>query len=367
MIMQNNLKRQYMLYEDEYKNKAMEVLDSGWYILGNEVKSFEDEWSKYIGTKYCVGLASGLDALWISFRLLGIHKGDEVIVCANAYIACVMGITINGATPIFVEPDQYDNIDADKIEATITKKTKAILAVHLFGQACDMTKIMDIAHRYNLKVVEDCAQSHGNTWHGQVVGSFGDVGCFSFYPTKGCGAFGDAGCVTTNSEELAQKFKTFRNYGSRIHYQNEVVGANSRLDELQAGLLRVKLSHLKQFNEERHKIANRYLNELKNPVLRLPQIRPGADSTWHQFVVHVQDGKRERLIDYLKQKDIGTIIHYPIPPHLSQAYAYLGKKEGDYPITEKYAKEVLSLPMYNGMTEDEQSEVIKAINDFKGE
>lgn len=278
-----------------------------------------------------------------------------------------MGITMNGATPIFVEPDEYDNIDAEKIEKAITSKTKAILAVHLFGQACDMTKIMDIAHKYNLKVIEDCAQSHGNKWHGKVVGSIGDIGCFSFYPSKGCGAFGDAGCITTNDEELAQKFKVFRNYGSRIRYQNEVVGANSRLDELQAGLLRVKLTHLEEFNLERNKIAQRYLTELKNDLLRLPEIRPGADSTWHQFVIHVKDGKRDALMEYLKEKDIGTIIHYPIPPHLSQAYEYLGKKVGDYPLAEQYAKEVLSLPMYNGMTNDEQSIVIEAINAFKGE
>ena len=350
MIMQNNLGRQYSLHAEEYEKKAIEVLRSGWYILGKEVNAFEEEWAKYIGTKYCVGLASGLDALWISFRLLDIHEGDEVIVSANAYIACVMGITMNGATPIFVEPDEYDNIDAEKIEKAITSKTKAILAVHLFGQACDMTKIMDIAHKYNLKVIEDCAQSHGNKWHGKVVGSIGDIGCF-----------------TTNDEELAQKFKVFRNYGSRIRYQNEVVGANSRLDELQAGLLRVKLTHLEEFNLERNKIAQRYLTELKNDLLRLPEIRPGADSTWHQFVIHVKDGKRDALMEYLKEKDIGTIIHYPIPPHLSQAYEYLGKKVGDYPLAEQYAKEVLSLPMYNGMTNDEQSIVIEAINAFKGE
>ena len=364
MIMPNNLGRQYSLHAKEYEDKAIEVLRSGWYILGKEVSAFEEEWAKYIGAKYCVGLASGLDALWISFRLLDIHEGDEVIVCANAYIACVMGITMNGATPVFVEPDQYDNIDADKIEEAITPKTKAILAVHLFGQACDMTKIMDIAQKYNLRVVEDCAQSHGNKWKGQVVGSFGDVGCFSFYPSKGCGAFGDAGCITTNDEELAQKFKVFRNYGSRVRYQNEVVGANSRLDELQAGLLRVKLTHLEEFNRERNKIAGRYLNEIDNKLLRLPAIRPGADTTWHQFVVHVKEGKRDALMAYLKEKDIGTIIHYPIPPHLSQAYAYLGKKAGDYPIAEQYADEVLSLPMYNGMTEEEQTTVIKAINEF---
>ena len=364
MIMPNNLGRQYSLHADEYKKKACEVLDSGWYILGKEVTAFEEEWAQYIGSKYCVGLASGLDALWISFRLLNIGAGDEVIVCANAYIACVMGITMNGSTPVFVEPDQYDNIDADKIEKAITNKTKAILAVHLYGQACDMTKIMDIAHKYNLKVVEDCAQSHGNHWDGKTVGTFGDVGCFSFYPSKGCGAFGDAGAIVTDNEELAKKFRIFRNYGSEKRYHNMMVGSNSRLDELQAGLLRVKLSHLDEFNSERCRIASRYDTEITNPLIHKPLIRPGADSTWHQYVVHVP-GYRDELMEYLKAQDIGTLIHYPIPPHLSDAYAYLGYRKGDFPITEKNADEVLSLPMYNGMTDDEQSVVIGAINSFK--
>lgn len=364
MIMPNNLGRQYSLHAEEYKKKANEVLDSGWYILGKEVSAFEEEWAKYIGSKYCVGLASGLDALWISFRLLNIGAGDEVIVCANAYIACVMGITMNGATPVFVEPDQYDNIDANKIEAAITEKTKAILAVHLYGQACDMTKIMGLAEKYDLKVVEDCAQSHGNHWRGQTVGTFGDVGCFSFYPSKGCGAFGDAGCVVTDNEELANLFRVFRNYGSEKRYHNMMVGSNSRLDEMQAGLLRVKLSHLDEFNEERCRIAARYGAEITNPLIQKPKVRPGADSTWHQYVVHVP-GHRDELMAYLKDRDIGTLIHYPIPPHLSEAYAYLGHKKGDFPIAEQFADEVLSLPMYNGMTDDEQSTVIKVINGFE--
>ena len=365
-ILANNLKRQYDMYALEYEAKAVDVLRSGWYVLGPEVSSFEKEWAEYIGTDYCVGLASGLDALWLSFRILDIGEGDEVIVCANAYIACVMGITINGATPVFVEPDEFDNIDADRIEDAITSKTKAILAVHLYGQSCDMDKIMNIAHKYDLKVIEDCAQSHGNTWHGKVVGSIGDIGCFSFYPTKGCGAFGDAGCITTNNAEIADKFKVYRNYGSRKRYHNEVVGANSRLDELQAGLLRVKLTHMGQFNSERNELAARYISGIKNPLINLPQIRPGADSSWHQFVVHVSDGKRDRLVEYLNGYDIGTIIHYPIPPYLSEAYSYLGYARGDYPIAERYADEVLSLPMYNGMTREEQDYVIGIINRFEG-
>ena len=362
MILPNNLGRQFSLNAAEYEQKAIEVLRSGWYILGKEVSAFEEEWADYIGSKYCVGLASGLDALWISFRLLDVKEGDEVIVCANAYIACVMGITMNGATPVFVEPDEYDNIDADAIEAAITDKTKAILAVHLYGQACDMTKIMDIARKYDLRVVEDCAQSHGNHWNGKTVGTFGDVGCFSFYPSKGCGAFGDAGCIVTDNEELAAKFKVYRNYGSEKRYHNQVVGTNSRLDEMQAGLLRVKMKHLDEFNSERCDIAERYLNEIKNPLIRMPKIRPGADSTWHQFVIHCD--RRDELKEYLEKRDIGTLIHYPIPPHLSEAYEYLGKKRGDYPITEKYADEVLSLPMYNGMTDEEIQTVIDAVNQF---
>ena len=363
-IMPNDLGRQYSLHAAEYEEKALQVLRSGWYVLGKEVEAFEKEWAEYIGAKHCVGLASGLDALWISFRLLGVGTGDEVIVCSNAYIACVMGISMNGATPVFVEPDEYDNIDAEKIEAAITPKTKAILAVHLYGQSCDMTRIMAIAKAHDLKVVEDCAQSHGNHWKGQTVGTFGDVGCFSFYPTKGCGAFGDAGCIVTGSDELAQKFRVYRNYGSEKRYHNQVVGTNSRLDELQAGLLRVKLTHLDDFNAERCTIAETYNRELKNPHVQLPKIRPGADCTWHQYVVHVPGG-RDALAAYLKEKGIGTIIHYPIPPHLSEAYAYLGFGVGDFPIAERYAGEVLSLPMYNGMTEEEQRYVIDAINQWE--
>ncbi|MBR0093238.1 MAG: DegT/DnrJ/EryC1/StrS family aminotransferase [Lachnospiraceae bacterium] len=363
MISANNLLRQYILHAPEYEQKALEILRSGWYILGQEVSSFENEWAELIGTKHCVGLASGLDALWIAFRLLDIGKGDEVIVCANAYIACVMGITINGATPVFVEPDQYDNIDAERIEEAITPKTKAILAVHLYGTSCDMTRIMEIAGRHHLRVVEDCAQSHGNHWKGQTVGSYGDIGCFSFYPTKGCGAFGDAGCITTNSDELADKCRVFRNYGSRVRYENEIVGTNSRLDELQAGLLRVKLQHLRESNLERERIAKRYDEGITHPNVIKPKIRPGADSSWHQYVIHVPQ-KRNALTGFLKERGIGTIIHYPIPPHLSEAYAYLGYKKGDFPIAEKYADEVLSLPMYNGMTEEEQAYVIEMINSF---
>ena len=366
-ILPNNLERQHSIYKDEYNNKAVEVLNSGWYVLGNEVKSFEEEYAKYIGCKHCVGLASGLDALQIAFRILDIKEKDEVIVCSNAYIACVMGITMNGATPVFIEPDEYDNLDANKIEEKITNNTKAILAVHLYGQSCDMDKIIDIAKKHNIKVVEDCAQAHGTTWNNKKVGTFGDIACWSFYPTKNLGAFGDGGAITTDNDEYAEQIRIIRNYGaSKTHYDNELVGMNSRLDELQACLLRVKLSHLDELNNERVNIANRYNNEVKNEYIVPLQTRPGSNNVYHQYVVHVKDEKRDALMNYLKDNEIGTIIHYPIPSPLQTAYNYLGYKKGDFPIAEKYANEVLSLPMYNGMSKDELDYVIDKLNSFKG-
>lgn len=361
-IMANRLDRGFELYQQEYEQKALEVLRSGWYVLGNEVKNFESEFAAYVGADYCVGLASGLDALWIAFRVLDIGEGDEVIVPANTYIASVMGISINGAKPVLVEPDEYFNIDADRIEEAITEKTKAILAVHLYGQASDMGKVMEIAHKHNLRVVEDCAQSHGACYGGKETGTFGDIGCFSFYPSKNLGAFGDAGAIITNDAELADKVRIFRNYGSEKRYYNQVVGANSRLDELQAGLLRVRLQHLDELQDERLQICTRYLGEIHNHKIMLPQIRENATTVWHQFVVRCTE--REKLITYLNNYEIGTIIHYPIPPHLSQAYAYLGFRKGDFPITEKYADEVLSLPLYNGMREEELDYVIEKLNAF---
>ena len=362
-IMPNRLDKGFFKYQQEFENKALEVLRSGWYVLGKEVSSFEEEFAAYVGTKYCVGLASGLDALWIAFRILGIGEGDEVIVQGNTYIASVMGITMNGATPVFVEPDIYNNLDPDKIEEKITDKTKAILVVHLYGQCSQMSKIMEIARKHNLRVAEDCAQSHGAMEDGIQAGAFGDIGCFSFYPSKNLGAFGDAGAITTNNAEVAQKFKVFRNYGSEKRYHNMFVGTNSRLDELQAGLLRVRLSHLDELNEERTRICNRYLEEINNEYIELPQVRQGVTTVWHQFVIKTKE--RDKLIGYLNEKEIGTIIHYPIPPHLSEAYRYLNITGGSLPITEMYANQVLSLPLYNGMTEEEVTCVIDAINSWE--
>lgn len=361
-IMPNRLDRGFFQYQKEFEDKIVEVLRSGRYVLGKEVEAFEKEFAKYTGAEYCVGLASGLDALWIAFRILGIGKGDEVIVQGNTYIASVMGITINGATPIFVEPDEYYNIDASKIEEKVTDKTKAILVVHLYGQASNMKPIMELAKKYKLRVVEDCAQSHGAKFNDKMTGTFGDVGCFSFYPSKNLGAFGDAGAIVTDNPQIAEGIRVFRNYGSEKRYYNRVVGTNSRLDEMQAGLLRVRLSHIKELENEKRKICTRYLNEINNPNIILPSIRDGATNIWHQFVIRTE--RRNELIEYLEGKGIGTIIHYPIPPHLSEAYSYLGHKKGAFPITEQYADTVLSIPLYNGMTEDELDYVIEALNEF---
>jgi dTDP-4-amino-4,6-dideoxygalactose transaminase len=361
-IMPNRLDRGFYKYQQEFEDKAIEVLRSGWYVLGNEVKSFEEEFAEYVGAKYCVGLASGLDALWMAFRILGIGEGDEVIVQANTYIASVMGITMNGATPVFVEPDEYYNIDASKIEEKITDKTKAILVVHLYGQSCKMDEVVALTKKYNLRLVEDCAQSHGANFDGQMTGTFGDIGCFSFYPSKNLGAFGDAGAIVTNDAQLAEDFRVYRNYGSEKRYYNKIVGTNSRLDELQAGLLRVRLTHMQELEDEKIAIAKRYDAELCNPKIKLPTVREGATSIFHQYVIKTDE--REALINYLNEKEIGTLIHYPVPPHLAEAYVYLGHKKGDYPITENYANTVLSIPMYNGMTEEEQTFVIDAINRF---
>ena len=360
--MANRLDRGFEQYREEFEEKAIQVLRSGWYVLGNEVSEFEREFATYVGANYCVGLASGLDALSLAFRILHIGRGDEVLVQGNTYIASVMGITMNGATPIFIEPDAYFNMDVTKIEEKITDRTKAILVTHLYGQASKMDRIVELCEKYKLRLVEDCAQSHGATFKGKVTGTFGDVGCFSFYPSKNLGAFGDAGAIVTNNAKFAEEFRVYRNYGSEKRYYNKVVGVNSRLDEMQAGLLRVRLKHMEEIAAEKMQIAKQYSERINNPKIILPKVVEDATSIWHQYVV--QCDQRDELINFLKEKDIGSIIHYPIPPHLSEAYRYLGYKEGDFPITEHYAKTVLSLPLYNGMTQEELDYVIETINKF---
>ncbi len=359
----NTLDRQFFMYQEEYEKKAIEVLRSGWYILGKEVEEFEREFAEYTGAKYSVGIDNGLNALVLAFRALGIGQGDEVIVQGNTFIASVMGISMNGATPIFVEPNEYYNIDVEKIEEKITDKTKAICVVHLYGQASKMDKIVELCKKYNLKLVEDCAQSHGAKYNHQMTGTFGDISCFSFYPGKNLGCFGDGGAITTNNKELAETIKVLRNYGSEEKYHNKYVGYNARLDEIQAGLLRVKLSHLEELTKEREKIVKKYLSEINNDLIQLPIIDKDSTHVWHLFVVKVEN--RAKFVEYLSSKGIGTSVHYPIPPHLSEAYSYLGYTTGAFPITEEYSEKILSLPLYNGMTDEELYYVIEVINEYR--
>lgn len=359
------LERQYRKYASEYQKAAIEVLESGWYVLGKYCKKFEHEFAAYIGSRYCIGVNSGQDALTLAIRALGIGLGDEVIVPANTYIATVLGITENGATPVFVEPDEYYNLDVSKIEASITPRTKAIMAVHLYGQAANMAQIKEIAERYHLYLLEDCAQSHGAAYDGQMTGTFGIAGCFSFYPTKNLGAFGDAGAVVTDDKELAEKIQMLRNYGSRKKYYNEITGVNSRLDEMQAAFLTIKLSHLDELTQEHLSIAKYYDTHLLNPCIIKPSIRCGSTHVYHQYVIRCH--QRNKLQKYLLENSIQTQIHYPVPPHLAECYESLGYHKGDFPVTEQYADEVLSLPLYIGITIDELDYTINIINKFMTE
>lgn len=362
-IENNQLLPQYLKFKDEYLKKVEEVLDSGWYVLGNEVKCFEEEFAEYNQSKYCVGVASGLDALILAFEALHLNPGDEVIAPANTYIASIMGFTRNGLVPKFVEPDQYYNLDPFKIEAAIGSKTKAICVVHLYGQIANMPEIMKIARKYNLKVVEDCAQSHGASINGKKCGTWGDVGCFSFYPTKNLGGFGDGGAIITDNKDIAEEVRMMRNYGSKKTYYFEKVGYNSRLDELQAGLLRVKLKHLDELTAERRKDALRYLIEIKNPKIKLPEMQFGElGHVFHLFVVYIEN--RDNFMKYCNQKGIELKIHYPQPPHLSTAYEYLGYHVNDFPITEKMADHIVSLPLYNGMETEKLEYVINVFNQY---
>lgn len=361
-IMTNRLDRGFYKYQSEFEEAAVRALRSGWYIMGKELESFEKNYAEYTKAEYCLGVANGLDALILGCRALGLKEGDEVLVQGNTYIASVMGITTNGATPVFIEPNEYHQIDETKLEAALTDKTKAVMVVHLYGHAANMKEIVSFCKKHNLKLIEDCAQSHGSMIDGKMTGTFGDVGCFSFYPSKNLGAFGDGGAVITNDQEIYNKIKMLRNYGSSKRYYFDEVGMNSRLDEIQAALLSVRLSHIDELTEERYRIANRYLSEIKNDKISLPKTREGAGNVYHQFVIRCKE--RDELIKYLDEKGIGTIIHYPIPPHLADAYKYLGHKKGDYPITEQFADEVLSIPMYNGITDEEMTRVIDALNNF---
>ncbi len=339
------------------------VYTRSWYIEGKEDEAFEKAFAKYCDRKYCVGTGNGLDALFLALKALGIKNGDEVIVPSNTYIATALAVTYVGATPVFVEPDiRTFNIDATLIEAAITEKTKAIMPVHLYGQTCDMDPIMEIAKKYNLYVVEDCAQAHGAKYKGEIAGSFGNAAGFSFYPGKNLGALGDAGSTVTNNKEIADKVRALGNYGSDYKYHHIYQGNNSRLDELQAAFLTVKLSCLDEVNNERRNIARKYLEGIKNPEIILPFVPDYATPVWHIFGIRCN--RRTELEKFLNDAHIGTNKHYPIPVHLQDCYKNLGFKAGDYPIAEEISATELSIPMYYGMTEEEIQYVIDKINEF---
>ncbi len=340
------------------------VLTRSWYIEGIEDKTFETAFAEYCGVDYCIGVGNGLDALMLSLKALGIGKGDEVILPSNTYIATALAVTYVGATPVFVEPDiRTYNIDLTSVEAAVTEKTKCIMPVHLYGQACDMDPIMEVARRYQLKVVEDCAQAHGATYKGKKVGTFGDAAGFSFYPGKNLGALGDAGAIVTNNRELAEKVRALGNYGSDYKYHHIYKGNNSRLDELQAAFLMAKLPHLEKMNNERRRIAKMYTEGINNMRVITPYVSPDCTPVWHIYGIRCSE--RDTLERYLNDKGIGTNKHYPIPIHLQECYKDLNIPKGALPIAEEISSTELSIPMYYGMTDEEVQYVIDAINEFE--
>ncbi|TDP11586.1 DegT/DnrJ/EryC1/StrS family aminotransferase [Halanaerobium congolense] len=363
MIKFNDLLAENQLIEKEIKDAMSKVVDSGWYILGNEVEKFEEEFSDYCNTKYCVGVGNGLEALHLILRAYDIGEGDEVIIPANTYIATALAVSYSGAKPVLVEPDERTyNINPDLIEGKINSNTKAILPVHLYGQPADMDPINKIAKTYDLKVVEDAAQAHGALYKSKKTGSLGDAAGFSFYPTKNLGALGDAGAVTTNDKDLADKIRTLRNYGSHKRYYNKYKGFNSRLDEIQAAILRVKLKYLDEWNNERRKMANIYLDNINNEDIILPYVPDWIDPVWHLFVI--KSKKRDILQKHLKENDIKTKIHYPVPLHLQEAYSDIGYSKGDLQISEYLSDEILSLPFWVDMNKKNIKQISKTINNF---
>lgn len=339
------------------------VFTRSWYIKGIENEIFEKAFAKYCGTEYCIGVGNGLDALMLALKALGINAKDEVIIPSNTYIATALAVTYVGATPVLVEPDiDTFNINPTLIESAITTKTKAIIPVHLYGQACDMDSIMKIAKKHNLFVVEDCAQAHGATYKGLKVGSFGDIACFSFYPGKNLGALGDAGAVLTNNKELAYKIQIFSNYGSDYKYHHIYKGNNSRLDELQAAFLTAKLPHLERMNKERRRIAKKYTEGIKNPKIVTPYVPKDCVPVWHIYGIRCSD--RDMLEKHLNAKGIGINKHYPIPIHLQKCYKDLNIPQGVLPVAEEISATELSIPMYYGITDEEIQYIIEAINEF---
>jgi len=365
------MKIPFLTFEHRNKIVRQEILstfenffDSSWYILGERVNQFEKAYAAFNQTRHCVGVSNGLDALHLSLRALEIGEGDEVIVPSNTFIATVLAVSYVGATPVFVEPriETY-NINPELIESAITPKTKAIMPVHLYGQACEMDAIMAIAKKHNLYVIEDNAQAQGATWNGKLTGSFGDINGVSFYPGKNLGALGDAGAITTNHNKLKDRIRSLRNYGSQKKYHNEIVGYNNRLDECQAAFLSVFLKHLPDWTKERQQIAAWYDDALSGiDGIVLPQIKEKATSVFHLYVIRTK--RRNELQQYLKEKGVGTLIHYPVPPHLQECYENFGYNRGDLPIAELLADTCLSLPIFLGMTKNQIDYVATQLKQF---
>lgn len=345
----------------EMTEKFNSMYDIGWFIQGKECEEFEKEFAEYNGSKYCVGIGNGLEAIIIALQALGIKEGDEVIVPSNTFIATALAVSYVGAKPILVDPDETTyNLSLKGLEEALSERTKAVIPVHLYGQSADMDEILDFAKKHNLKVIEDCAQAHGALYKGKKVGTFGDVGCFSFYPGKNLGALGDAGAVITDNKELADMMRAISNYGSHKKYHHIYKGVNSRLDEIQSGFLRIKLKHLDEYNTFRNDVAKRYLTEIKNPKIKLPTIGKDRTHVWHIFAVLCEN--RDELQNYLKDLGIGTTCHYPIS--IAEQEAYLEDKLNNLPLAKKIAETELSLPMYYGMSEEKVTYVIDALNKF---
>lgn len=363
MILCSNPLHQYLSHKKEIDAAIARTLESGWYILGEGVKAFEMEFASYIGTKYAIGTGSGTEALHIALKALGIGQGDEVITASHTAVATVAAIELAGAIPVFVDIERdIFTIDTSKIEQVITKKTKAIIPVHLYGQPATLNPIIEIADKYNLRVIEDCAQAHGATYRGEKVGTFGDIACFSFYPTKNLGAIGDGGAIITNHSELAKNAKLLREYGWAERYVSHTQGWNSRLDELQASILRVKLKYLDEDNRLRQKIASTYNESLKDTGLILPIKRENVEHVYHLYVVRSK--QRDKLKDFLKSKGIISLIHYPVPIHLQPAFRKYFSENQYLTETEKTVKAILSLPIYPELFEEDMIKVINAIKEF---
>jgi len=357
-----DLRAQYMSIKPEMDEAIQQVINDCSFVGGKHVTEFESKFADFCGAKHCIGVGNGTDALYLTLRAFGVGSGDEVITTAHTFIATAEAISLTGAQPVFVDIREDTMLmDPDVVEAALTPRTRAIIPVHLYGQPCEMKQILDIARRHNLKVIEDAAQAHGARWQGHRVGSLGDAACFSFYPSKNLGAYGDGGAVVSQDEDLVQRVRMLANHGRQEKYTHEIEGVNSRLDGFQAAILRAKLAHLDKWNEQRRAHANCYRQQLSNLPLVLPNDNAETKAVYHLFVIRTK--RRDEVQCYLKARGIETGIHYPIPLHLQPAYWHLGYAEGDFPLTEQAAREVLSLPMYPELSNEQISQISKAIRE----